>query len=90
MSVPLKPVGARVIVEQKQAEQQTAFGLVIPTTAQEAPQEGTIVAVGNDPKTADVAVGDRVVFSKYGGATITVDGKSYIVMNIEDVLVVLH
>jgi len=83
----IKPIGNRVAILQKSAEQVTASGLVIPTTAQEKPQQGEVVAVGS--KVEDIAVGDNVIYSKYAGTTLTINGEEYIVLSEEDVFAVL-
>ena len=82
----LKAVGKRIIIRQNQAETTTASGLVIPDGAQEKPQEGVVTAVGD---VEDVAVGDVVIFSKYGGTQVTSDGESFIICEIKDVLAVV-
>jgi chaperonin GroES len=82
------------VVQASEAETQTASGLVIPDTAKEKPQQGEVIAVGpgrrseqtGDIITVDVSVGDIVVYSKYGGTEITVDGKDYLILSQRDVL----
>ena len=90
----LKPLEDRIIVEPAEAEETTASGLVIPDTAKEKPVIGSVVAVGpgkfNEAGDAripvDVAVGDTVIYSKYGGTEVTVDGTDYLVLSARDVL----
>ena len=82
----LKAVGKRIIIRQNQAETTTASGLVIPDGAQEKPQEGVVTAVGD---VEDVAIGDVVIFSKYGGTQVTSDGENFIICEIKDVLAVV-
>ena len=88
----LQPLGDRLVVKAIEAEQTTASGLVLPDTAQEKPSRGTVVAVGNgryeDGKRIplDVAVGDEVIYSKYGGTEIKVDGEDLLVLRESDVL----
>jgi chaperonin GroES len=96
MSVSIKPLEDRVVVQPTEAEQTTASGLVIPDTAQEKPQEGTVVAVGEgrfDDKgqriPLDVKVGDKVVYSKYGGTELKYSGEEYLVLSARDVLAVI-
>ena len=90
----LQPLEDRIVVRPSDAEQTTASGLVIPDTAQEKPQQGTVLAVGpgrrsentGDIIPVDVAEGDTVVYSKYGGTEITVDGEDVLILNARDVL----
>lgn len=96
MSVSIKPLEDRIVVQTLEAEQTTASGLVIPDTAQEKPQEGTVVAVGpgrvddNGNRIAlDVSEGDVVIYSKYGGTEVTYGGEEYLVLSARDVLAVV-
>jgi len=90
----LKPLDDRIVVKPNEAEQTTASGLVIPDTAKEKPQQGEVVAVGpgrrsedsGDVIPMDIAVGDTVVYSKYGGTEITVDGEDLLILTSRDVL----
>jgi chaperonin GroES len=90
----LKPLGDRVIVEPLEEEQTTAAGIVLPDTAVDKPQRGTVIAVGPGERSRetgeivplDVAEGDVVVFSKYGGTDITVDGSDYLILRESDIL----
>jgi chaperonin GroES len=89
----LKPLGDRIIVEAITAEEVTKGGIVLPDTAKEKPQEGKVVAVGpgklmDNGKTApmEVKVGDRVVYSKYGGSEIKINGSEFVVLRQDDVL----
>ena len=92
MSVSIKPLEDRIVIQQVEAEQTTASGLVIPDTAQEKPQEGQVVAVGPGHMSGDkripldVKVGDRVLYSKFGGTEVKYGQDEYIVLNIKDVL----
>ncbi len=89
--INLKPLADRVLVEPSAAETTTASGIIIPDTAQEKPQQGTVVAVGNgkpdEPMT--VKVGDTVLYGKYGGTEIKHDGKDYLIMRESDIYAVL-
>lgn len=85
--IKIKPIGNRVAIMQKSAEQVTASGLVIPTTAQEKPQQGEIIAIGS--KVEDIAVGDTVIYSKYAGTSLTIGNVEYLVLSEEDVFAVL-
>ena len=93
MSVPIKPLEDRIVVKAIEAETTTASGLVIPDTAKEKPQEGEVLAVGegrfDDNGTripVDVKVGDKVIYSKYGGTEISVDGEDLLILSSRDVL----
>jgi chaperonin GroES len=92
----IRPLQDRVIVERIDAEEKSAGGIIIPDSAKEKPQEGKVVAVGNgkrgdDGKTQpmDVKTGDRILFSKYAGNDVTIDGTEYIIMREDDILGVL-
>jgi chaperonin GroES len=96
MSVSIKPLEDRIVVLPVEAEQVTASGLVIPDTAKEKPQEAEVIAVGPgrvDDKgnriPVDVNVGDKVIFSKYGGTELKYNGKEYLVLSARDVLAVV-
>jgi chaperonin GroES len=96
MSVSIKPLEDRIVVRPMAAEQVTASGLVIPDTAQEKPQEAEVVAVGpgrvDDKGTripVDVAIGDTVIFSKYGGTELKYGGEDYLVLSARDVLAIV-
>ncbi|BCJ64498.1 hypothetical protein GCM10009779_15470 [Polymorphospora rubra] len=95
--VAIKPLEDRILVQANEAETTTASGLVIPDTAKEKPQEGTVLAVGPgriDEKgnriPVDVQVGDTVVYSKYGGTEIKYAGEEYLVLSARDVLAVIE
>lgn len=88
----IKPLGDRVLVEASAKEEKTLSGIVLPDTAKEKPQEGTIVAVGVGALNKDggrieleVKVGDRVLFSKYAGTEIKYEGKEYLIMKESDI-----
>ena len=92
----LKPLEDRIVVQASEGDQTTASGLVIPDTAKEKPQEGTVIAVGPgrvDDKgnrvPIDVKVGDTVIYSKYGGTEVKVEGQEYLILSARDVLAVL-
>src|SRR5699024_1504762 len=96
MSVSIKPLEDRIVVRQVEAEQTTASGLVIPETAKEKPQEGEVVAVGPDRVAdngnrvpVDVAIGDKVIYSKFGGTEVKYAGEEYLVLSARDVLAVI-
>jgi chaperonin GroES len=91
----LKPLDDRIVVKASEGDQTTASGLVIPDTAKEKPQEGTVMAVGpgrfDDGVRVpmDVSVGDKVIYSKYGGTEVKVDGDEYLILSARDVLAIL-
>ncbi|MGL5827031.1 MAG: co-chaperone GroES [Nocardioides sp.] len=96
MSVNIKPLEDRIVVQPLEAEQTTASGLVIPDTAKEKPQEGAVMAIGPgriDDKgnrvPLDVAVGDKVIYSKYGGTEVKYAGEDYLILSARDVLAVV-
>ena len=89
----LKPLGDRVIVQAIEEEETTASGIVLPDTAKEKPQRGKVLAVGdgkfgddNERVPLDVSEGDEVLYSKYGGTEITVEGEELLVLRESDVL----
>ncbi len=96
MSVSIKPLEDRVLVQPLEAEQTTASGLVIPDTAKEKPQEGKVLAVGpgrfEDGKRIplDISEGDIVVYSKYGGTEVKYDGQEYLILSARDVLAIVN
>ena len=97
MSVSLKPLEDRIVVQAVDAEQTTASGLVIPDTAKEKPQEGEVVAVGpgrfnedgDERIPMDISVGDRVIYSKYGGTEVKHGGQEYLILSARDVLAIV-
>jgi chaperonin GroES len=90
-NVNIKPLADRVLVEPAAAEEKTASGLYIPDTAKEKPQKGTVVAVGNGKKDEPltVKVGDTVLYGKYAGTELSVDGSDYLIMREADIFAVL-
>ncbi len=90
-SVSLKPLADRVLVEAAAAEEKTAGGIIIPDTAKEKPQRGKVVAVGEGKKDEPltVKVGDSVLYGKYAGTEITIEGKEYLIMRESDIFAVL-
>ncbi len=88
----IKPLQDRVIVKRKDAETKTASGIIIPDTAKEQPQEGVIIAVGEGKKEdgkrmpLDVKKGDDILFSKYAGTEIKMDGEEYLIMREDDIV----
>jgi chaperonin GroES len=98
VSVTIKPLEDRIVVKTLEAEQTTASGLVIPDTAKEKPQEGEVLAVGpgrfnegGDGRVPlDIAVGDTVIYSKYGGTEVKYAGEEYLILSARDVLAVVE
>lgn len=91
MSVNLKPLADRVLVQAAPAEEKTASGIIIPDTAKEKPQRGTVVAVGNGKKDEPltVGVGDTVIYGQYSGTEIKIDGSDYLIMRESDIFGVI-
>ena len=91
MSLNIKPIGDRVVVEAAPAETKTASGIYIPETAQEKPQKGTVVAVGEGKKDEPLTVkaGDQVLYGKYAGTEITYEGKEYLIMRESDIYAII-
>jgi len=90
-TINIKPLADRVVIEPAQAETKTSSGIIIPDTAKEKPQRGTIVAAGPGKKDEPVTVkvGDVVLYGKYAGTEITIDGKDYLIMKESDVLAII-
>ncbi|WP_017731676.1 co-chaperone GroES [Nafulsella turpanensis] len=90
-NVNIKPLADRVLVEPAAAEEKTASGIIIPDTAKEKPQRGTIVAVGNGKKDEPLTVkaGDTVLYGKYAGTEISVEGKDYLIMRESDIFAII-
>lgn len=89
MSESVQPLGARVLVEILDEDSVTASGLVIPDTAREKQQKGVIIAVGDDEEEITVKVGEKVLFPKYTGTELKLDGKDYLIIDATELLAVL-
>jgi chaperonin GroES len=96
MSMSLKPLGNRVVVEPLEQEEVTAGGIVLPETAKEKPQKGKVLSIGPGDRNdkgervpLDVAEGDTVLFAKYAGTEIKVDGKKLLILRESDILAIL-
>jgi len=96
MASKMRPIGDRVVVKPAAKEEVTKSGIVIPDTAKEKPQEGTVIAVGGgrlldngDRAPVDLREGDRVLFAKYGGTEFKLDGEEYLVLKENDILAVI-
>jgi chaperonin GroES len=97
MALNLKPLGSRVVVEPIEQEEITAGGIVLPETAKEKPQQGNVMAIGpgdRDDKgqriAMDVAVGDKILFAKYSGTEIKLDGKKLLILRESDILAIVN
>ena len=93
----IKPLADRVVVKPSEAEEKTSGGIILPDTAKEKPQEGTIIAVGPGKVSEsgakvnmEVKVGDKVLYGKYSGTEITIDGIEHLIMRESDILAVLN
>ena len=93
----IRPLEDRILVRPEEAEETTASGIVIPDTAKEKPQEGTVLAVGPGKRSdqsgeiipVDVKEGDRVIYSKYGGTDVTLEGEDLLILSARDVLAIV-
>lgn len=93
----IRPLDDRVLVKQSEAEEKTAGGIVLPDTAKERPQKGSVVAVGPGRRSKDgkllpmeIEVGDEVYYSKYAGTDIEIDGEKYVILRESDILCVIE
>ncbi len=93
----IRPLNDRILVQRLEGEEKTKGGIIIPDTAKEKPAEGKIIAVGNgrlndkgDRVPVEVKVGDRVLFSKYGGTEVKIEGTEYLIMREDDILGVVE
>jgi chaperonin GroES len=91
MAINIKPLADRVLVEPAAAEEKTSSGIYIPDTAKEKPQRGIVVAVGNGKKDEPLTVksGDTVLYGKYSGTEISLEGKDYLIMRESDILAII-
>ncbi|EKN71456.1 co-chaperonin GroES [Neobacillus bataviensis LMG 21833] len=92
----LRPLGDRIVIELVESEEKTASGIVLPDSAKEKPQEGKVVAVGTgrvlesgERVALEVAVGDRIIFSKYAGTEVKYEGVEYLLLRENDILAVI-
>ncbi|MDA8291962.1 MAG: co-chaperone GroES [Actinomycetota bacterium] len=90
MSESVQPLGARVLVRVLDEESVTPSGLLIPDTAKEKPQRGVVVAVGDDEDLIKVKAGDRVLYPRYSGTELTIDGQDHLVIDANDLVAVLR
>ncbi|MEZ4874207.1 MAG: co-chaperone GroES [Flavobacteriaceae bacterium] len=91
MALKIQPLSDRVLVEPQAAETKTASGIYIPDSAKEKPQQGKVVAVGKGKKDHEmtVKVGDNVLYGKYAGSELKLDGKDYLIMREDDILAII-
>jgi chaperonin GroES len=89
--VKIKPLADRVLIQPQEAEEKTASGIIIPDSAKEKPQKGTVVAIGPGTKDEkmEVKVGDSVLYGKYAGTELTLDGKDYLIMRQSDIVAII-
>ena len=97
MTTTLKPLSDRVVVEPIEKDEITAGGIALPETAKEEPQQGTIVAIGPGKRDEngqrimmDVAVGDKVLFARYGGSSLKHEGKEYLILREDEILALIE
>ena len=93
----LRPLSDRILVLREQEDSETKSGIIIPDTAKEKPVEGTVVTIGNgrmgedgERVAMDVKVDDRILFSKYGGTDVTIDGRDYLILRQDDILGIIE
>ena len=93
----LKPLGDRIVIRQLEAQEKTKSGLILPDSAKEKPQEGKVVAVGTGrllddgaTKALEIKTGDRILYGKYAGTEVSVEGQDYVILREEDVLAIVH
>lgn len=85
----IKPIGDRVLVKMEDVEEKTAGGLFIPQTAQEKTQTGVVAEIGDDEDAITVKKGDKIMYDKYAGTTVTIDGEEHLIMKMPDILAVI-
>jgi len=97
MPMKIRPLGDRILIKRVQEEEKTKGGIIIPDTAKEKPQEGKVVAVGKGKVTEqgkllppDVKVGDRILFGKYSGSEVKIEGEDHLILREDDILGVLE
>ena len=86
----IKPIGDRVLVKMEEVEEKTAGGIFIPQTAQEKTQVGEVVAIGDDEDVIKVKTGQKVMYDKYAGTTVKVDGEDQLILKMADILAVIE
>ena len=86
----IKPIGDRVLLRSEREEEKTKGGLYIPETAQEKTQSGTVIAVGDDSDAIKVKVGQKVMYDKYAGTNIKIDGEDHLVLKMDDIIAIIQ
>ena len=86
----IKPIGDRVLVKMEDVEEKTKGGIFIPQTAQEKTQTGVVEAIGDDKDVITVKKGDKIMYDKYAGTSVTVDGKEYLLMKMQDIMAIIE
>jgi chaperonin GroES len=86
----LQPIGDRILLKVEAAETKTAGGLIIPDTAQEKTQTGKVIAVGDDKDAIKVKKGDRVMYDKYAGTSVKIDGDDHLIVKMQDVIAIVE
>ena len=86
----VKPLLDRVMVKLEKNEAKTAGGIIIPDTAQEKTQQGTVVAIGDDKETIKVSVGQKVMYDKYAGTQVKIDGEEHLILKMADIIAVVE
>lgn len=86
----IKPLADRVLIKMEEAETKTASGLFIPQTAQEKTQQGVVVTIGDDTETITVKVGDKVIYDKYAGTPIKMDGDEHLILQMQDIIAIIE
>lgn len=86
----VKPLGDRVLVKTEEVEEKTAGGIFIPQTAQEKTQTGVVVAIGDDKDAITVKKGDKIMYDKYAGTTVTIEGVDHLLMKMPDILAIIE
>jgi chaperonin GroES len=89
-TMKVRPLADRVIVKLEQKEAKTAGGIIIPDTAQEKTQEGTVVAIGDDKEVIKVTVGQKVMYDKYAGTQIKIDNVDHLILKMADIIAVIE
>lgn len=86
-TMKLEPLGDRIVIKPNDPEEKMYGNIIIPDTAKEKPQSGTVVSVGNDEEvTENLKVGDTIIYAKYGGSEITIENEEFVILNYSDVL----
>lgn len=90
MAVKIQPLGTRVLIRPEEEEARTSSGLYLPETAKEKPQKGVVIAIGDEEEDIKVKVGQKVLFPKYTGTEIKIDGVEHLIMDADDILAVIE